>query len=144
MTDRPLLNLTFATFRSAEFGFFGFITLTFRQTAFICGRLTNAGDVAWRARRGLRGLRRICISVEEMGEVVENGLFLRWGRRGREEMVWWERERERMERRGERNEGGIVGGRVGGEVFGRGRGAEVSFWLSCCVIFVVICCLDQT
>lgn len=75
--------------------------------------------------------------------MVENGLFLRWGRRGREEMVWWERERERMERRGERNEGGIVGGRVGGEVFGRGRGAEVSFWLSCLVIFVVICCLDQ-
>lgn len=42
-------------------------------------------------------------------------------------MVWWER--ERRERRGERDEGGIVGGRVGGEVFGRGRGADCESWV---------------
>lgn len=106
VTDLPLLNLTLATFRSAEFGFLGFITLTFRQTAFICGRLTNAGDVAWRARRGVRGLRRICISVAEMGWVVENGLLLRWGRWRGGVMIWWER--KRRERTGERIDVGIV------------------------------------
>lgn len=62
--------------------------------------------MAWRARRGVRGLRRICISVAEMGWVVENGLLLRWGRRRGGVMIWWER--KRRERTGERIDVGIV------------------------------------
>ena len=46
---------------------------TLRQTAFMCGRLTRAGETGWRARCGLRGWRRTCIRVAEVGGVVVKG-----------------------------------------------------------------------
>lgn len=45
----PLLNLTLATFLSPELGFFGLVVPTLRQTPFISGRLTRAGEVGLRA-----------------------------------------------------------------------------------------------
>lgn len=64
--------------------------------------------MACRARRGVRGLRRICISVAETAEVVVKGLF-RWERRswgggiGDGMICWW----KIKERRGKRTDGGI-------------------------------------
>lgn len=65
--------------------------------------------MAWRARRGVRGLRRICISVAKTAVVDEKGLF-RWERRsgggegfGEWMMFWW----KSNEQRGERKDGGI-------------------------------------
>lgn len=52
---------------------------TLRHTAFICGRLTSAGETGCRARCGCRGDLRTCIRVawearvvvkERLGEVV--------------------------------------------------------------------------
>jgi hypothetical protein len=40
----PLLNRTFAVLRCPELGFFGFVIPTFRQTPFISGRPTMAGE----------------------------------------------------------------------------------------------------
>ena len=51
---------------------------TFRQTAFMCGRLTSAGETGWRARCGLRGRRRTCIRVARVGGVVVKGLEGGW------------------------------------------------------------------
>lgn len=65
--------------------------------------------MAWRARRGVRGLRRICISVAKTAVVVEKGLFGWEGRSVDEEGIgerigcWW----KSKERRGERKDGGI-------------------------------------
>lgn len=71
--------------------------------------------MAWRARRGVRGLRRICISVAKTAGVVEKGLF-RWERKsggegiGERTVCWW----KSNERRGERKDGGIFVEEFGG------------------------------
>ena len=44
MIEFPLDNLTRATFRLAEFGFFGFIMKIWVQTPFFCGQLSRSGD----------------------------------------------------------------------------------------------------
>ncbi|KAL8758779.1 MAG: hypothetical protein Q9184_003820 [Pyrenodesmia sp. 2 TL-2023] len=126
----PLLNLTFATFLSAEFGFFGFMVVTLRHTAFIWGRLTSAGEMRWRARCGVRGERRTWLRVVWAGEVVLK-VWLRGGRRrGRMDprglqngwegfgvvVVEEEKARRRREKRSEEEgtgAGGIVEGLVG-------------------------------
>ena len=51
---------------------------TLRQTAFMCGRLTRAGEMGWRARWGLRGCRRTCIRVAEGWGVVVKGRGRGW------------------------------------------------------------------
>ena len=43
MTSFPLLKRTLAIFRSAEFGFFGVIVRTTKQTPCLCGQASNAG-----------------------------------------------------------------------------------------------------
>jgi hypothetical protein len=48
-TNVPLLNLTLATLRSPEFGFFGFTVVTRKHTPFSSGLFARAGDVARRA-----------------------------------------------------------------------------------------------
>ena len=58
VTSFPLLSLNLATLRSPEFGFFGFTMPTRRQTPFISGRSTSAGDRALRARCSTRHPRR--------------------------------------------------------------------------------------
>src|SRR5690242_9654562 len=52
----PLESRTRATFRSAEFGFFGVIVLTWRQTPRLNGFLSRTGDfdLYLTGRRGLR------------------------------------------------------------------------------------------
>ena len=41
----PVVSLTLAIFLSAEFGFFGVMVRTCRQTPLRCGQLFNAGDL---------------------------------------------------------------------------------------------------
>jgi hypothetical protein len=41
----PFVNRTFATLRSAEFGFFGVRVITCTQTPRRCGQFTSAGDL---------------------------------------------------------------------------------------------------
>lgn len=71
--------------------------------------------MAWRARRGVRGLRRICISVAETAGVVEKGLF-RWERRRGGEGIGegTVRRWKSKERKGERNDVGIFIEELGG------------------------------
>lgn len=63
----PELKRTLAVFRSPEFGFFGFVMPTFRQTPFISGRLCNCGDVSLRARCAFRQPRRTWLYVALRG-----------------------------------------------------------------------------
>ena len=72
-TILPVLNLIFATFRSAEFGFLGFIVRTLVHTPFNCGRPTIPGETGWRAFLGFRGVRIVCIRVAGRRQLVENG-----------------------------------------------------------------------
>src|SRR5271165_2277005 len=44
MTSYPLVKRTFATFRNAEFGFFGVRVITCTQTPRRCGQSASAGD----------------------------------------------------------------------------------------------------
>src|SRR5271165_2836685 len=44
MTSYPLVKRTFATFRNAEFGFFGVRVITCTQTPRRCGQSARAGD----------------------------------------------------------------------------------------------------
>lgn len=67
----PLLNRTLATFLSPELGFFGFVVPTRRQTPFISGLLTNAGDVGFRARCSTRHPRRTWLYVAWRDEALE-------------------------------------------------------------------------
>lgn len=82
--------------------------------------------MAWRARRGVRGLRRICISVAKTAGVVEKELF-RWERRSGGEWIgegmvcWW----KSKERRGERKVGGIFVE----ELWGGGGGVLSLIWV---------------
>jgi hypothetical protein len=59
------LNLTLAIFRSAELGFFGFMTVTLRHTPFMHGRFPSdsAGDTGFRARWDLRQPLRTWLKV---------------------------------------------------------------------------------
>jgi hypothetical protein len=56
MTSKPLVRRTFATFRSAEFGFFGVVVYTLVQTPRRWGEPASAGTLLLLAgaRRGLR------------------------------------------------------------------------------------------
>src|SRR5256885_9070232 len=56
VTSIPLESRTRATFRRAEFGFFGVIVLTCRHTPRFCGQPCTAGCFG-RLRCGTRGLR---------------------------------------------------------------------------------------
>ncbi len=47
MTSLPLLNRTRVIFRSAEFGFFGVIVRTCKQTPCFCGHFSSTGDLLW-------------------------------------------------------------------------------------------------
>src|SRR5664279_3048693 len=58
MTSKPLVRRTLATFRSAEFGFFGVVVYTRVQTPRFCGQPCSAGTVL----RTLRGSRPLAIS----------------------------------------------------------------------------------
>ena len=91
-TSFPELNRTLATFLSAELGFFGFVTYTRMHTAFICGRLTRAGETLPRARCGFRGLRRTCIKVALEGGEVEKFRGSVVVRRGNGRDRGWRRE----------------------------------------------------
>jgi hypothetical protein len=53
VTSLPLLSRTRAIFRSAEFGFFGVIVFTCKQTPRFCAHLSKTG-----ALLNLRGIRR--------------------------------------------------------------------------------------
>ena len=63
VTSFPLLNLNLATLRSPEFGFFGLTVPTRRQTPFISGLLTKAGDLAFRALCSTRHPRSTWLNV---------------------------------------------------------------------------------
>src|SRR5271154_2178371 len=56
ITSMPLVRRTLATFRSAEFGFFGVRVITCRHTTRRCGHDPSAGafDFAFSWRRALR------------------------------------------------------------------------------------------
>src|SRR3954463_4431129 len=56
MTSKPLVSRTFATLRSAEFGFFGVVVYTRVQTPRRCGEPLRAGVLVFDAlsRRPLR------------------------------------------------------------------------------------------
>ena len=56
MTSLPLESRTRVIFRRAEFGFFGVIVRTSKQTPRFCGHLSSTGDLLNLrfARRGLR------------------------------------------------------------------------------------------
>src|SRR6201993_574334 len=56
MTSNPLVRRTFATLRSAEFGFFGVVVYTRVQTPRFCGFCSIAGtfDLAFCGSRPLR------------------------------------------------------------------------------------------
>jgi hypothetical protein len=43
ITSMPFVNRTFATFRKAEFGFFGVRVMTCKHTPRRCGHFPNAG-----------------------------------------------------------------------------------------------------
>src|SRR5215212_12104093 len=45
MTSKPLVSRTFATFRSAEFGFFGVVVYTRVHTPRFCGQPSRAGTL---------------------------------------------------------------------------------------------------
>jgi hypothetical protein len=45
MISWPFVNRTFATLRSAEFGFFGVRVITWVQTPRRCGQFFRAGDL---------------------------------------------------------------------------------------------------
>jgi len=53
----PVVSCTRATFRSAEFGFFGLRVYTRKHTPLFCGHPSNAGDFDFRLGRFL-GLRK--------------------------------------------------------------------------------------
>lgn len=74
VTTLSLLNLTLATFRSAELGFFGFMTVTLRHTPFIHGFpvVDMAGETGLRAGWGLRAPRITWLNVAATGVLVEN------------------------------------------------------------------------
>lgn len=74
VTTLSLLNLTLATFRSAELGFFGFMTVTLRHTPFIHGFpvVDMAGETGLRAGWGLRAPRITWLNVAVAGALVEN------------------------------------------------------------------------
>ena len=67
----PLLNLTLAVLRSPEFGFFGFVVPTRRQTPFSSGVFTKAGEVALRAFCPVRHPRRTWLYVACVLGVLE-------------------------------------------------------------------------
>jgi hypothetical protein len=56
VTSKPLFNRIRATFRIAEFGFFGVVVNTLRQTPRRCGHSIKAGTLFFTVR-GERGLR---------------------------------------------------------------------------------------
>lgn len=62
----------------------GFMVVTRRQTAFMWGRLTRAGETGWRARWGLRGERRtwfrVVCGVGVVLKVRAEGRVRRWRR----------------------------------------------------------------
>lgn len=47
MTSNLDVSFTFATFLSAEFGFFGVVVYTRVQTPLLCGHSNNAGDLVF-------------------------------------------------------------------------------------------------
>jgi hypothetical protein len=74
VTTLPVDNLTLAVFRSAEFGFLGFVMPTFRQTPLRFGAWTalSAGEMVLRARCGTRqpwgeGLVEILKALRRLG-----------------------------------------------------------------------------
>ena len=62
ITSNPLVNLTLATFRMAELGFFGVVVYTRVQTPRFCGQACKCIDFC-RATRGLRGFLISCCIV---------------------------------------------------------------------------------
>ena len=62
MVLNPLESLTRATFRTAEFGFFGFIVKTREQTPFFCGQFWRSGELVslpWTRRAPFSTVKRI-------------------------------------------------------------------------------------
>jgi hypothetical protein len=53
VTSIPFVSLTLATFRRAEFGFFGVVVYTLMQTPLFCGQLLSAGLFVLLAARDL-------------------------------------------------------------------------------------------
>jgi len=51
MTSVPFVKRTFATFRNAEFGFFGVRVITCKQTPRRCGQFSSAGDFDFASNR---------------------------------------------------------------------------------------------
>jgi hypothetical protein len=83
----PVLSLTLATLRFAEFGFLGFMTKIWEQTALRWGQLLSKGDLENSDFRFLGGLRRMLwLSVRESEdeewnkqEVFRDQLCMRFG-----------------------------------------------------------------
>jgi len=109
----PLLNLTLAVFLSPEFGFFGFVNPTRRQTPFMAGLFTNCGDVFFRAFWPTRHPPSTWLNVASCDGVEENVRFgidtatLRFERRG-EEVNWGRNEGRGNRTRRRRNVRGIL------------------------------------
>jgi hypothetical protein len=95
LTIFPLLNLTLAVFRCPEFGFFGFVTPTFRHTPFIAGRPTSAGDEERGSRFGRRPFLHNWFRVTGRAGVVEKKemkmvlVLVGWRRRLCRRKWWW-------------------------------------------------------
>src|ERR1044071_10387297 len=78
MTSKPFVRRTFATLRSAEFGFFGVVVYTRVQTPRFCGFCSIAGtfDLAFCGSRPLRiswlivGMKPFTLSVPEAPAVT--------------------------------------------------------------------------
>src|SRR5215472_9373189 len=62
VTSMPVVSRTRATFRNAEFGFFGVVVDTRTQTPRRCGELRSAGDFDF-LTAGLRPMRMSCWMV---------------------------------------------------------------------------------
>ena len=63
MTRRPFVNVTLATWRTAEFGFFGDLVVTLFTIPLTCGLFCNAGVLVWNLILCCFDLKVACLKV---------------------------------------------------------------------------------